>query len=67
MRFAVRLKELRLEKNIRVVDLAKETGMSKSILYAYEKEEREPPATAVIRLARFFGVTTDYILGEKDY
>lgn len=62
-----RLKELRMEKDLSQLELAKTTGFSQSSIAYWETGQRVPNATAVITLARFFGVTTDYLLGEQDY
>ena len=62
-----RLKELRLEKNLSQLELAKAIGFSQSSIVYWETGQRVPNAQAVIILARFFGVSTDYLLGEKDY
>lgn len=61
--FAERLKELRCEKSMSLMDLAKATGLSHSALVYWENARRVPNANAVIVLAKFFGVTTDYLLG----
>lgn len=66
MRFKDRIKELRLEKNISQMDLALATGISQSAIAKWELGKTEPTATAIITLARFFGETTDYLLGLTD-
>lgn len=65
-KFAERLKELRTEKELSQVQLAKATGLSDSAIAYWETEQRVPNANAIIILARFFGVTTDYLLGVED-
>ena len=65
-KFAERLKELRTENNLTQVQLAKETGISRSNFYYWESGKKIPSADAVITLARYFGVPTDYLLGESD-
>jgi len=62
-KFSERLKDLRLEKELSYVKLAKETGISQNAFVHWEKERRVPNANAVITLAMYFGVTADYILG----
>lgn len=62
-----RLKELRLEKNLSQAKLAKATNLSQSSITYWETGQRIPNAKAIIILARFFDVSTDYLLGEKDY
>ena len=65
-KFIERLKELRLEKGISQDQLAKATGISQSAIAHWEIGERIPNAYAIIILARFFNVSTDYLLGVED-
>ena len=66
-KFYLRLKELRVERKLSQADLATATGLTQGAITYWETGQRVPNATAVITLARFFGVTTDYLLGEQDY
>ena len=61
-----RLKELRLEKNLSQMKLAKIIGVSDAIICKWEKGENEPKAGYIIKLADYFGVTRDYLLGRKE-
>ncbi len=61
-----RLKELRIEKGLSQRELAKVINISTSAIQQWESKSREPSARYVVLLSRFFGVTTDYLLGEKD-
>ena len=61
-----RLKELRLEKNLSQLELAKAIGFSQSSIVYWETGQRVPNAQAVIILAKYFNVSTDYLLGEID-
>ncbi len=65
-KFAERLKELRSEKELSQAQLAKATGLSHTAIVYWETEQRVPNANAIIILAGFFGVTTDYLLGVAD-
>ena len=65
-KFSERLKELRIEKDLSQVQLAKETSLSKSALSYWEIGKRIPNAQAVIILAQFFGVSAGYLLGIED-
>ena len=65
-KFAERLKALRIENELSQVQLAKETGLSKSAISFWEAGERQPSAPAIITLAKYFQVTTDYLLGLED-
>ena len=64
--FKERLKELITDKNLTFEELAKVTGLSKSALNYWENGVRIPSAQAVIILAKYFNVTTDYLLGLED-
>lgn len=66
VKFSERLKELRLEKGLTQTQLANETGLSQSAVSFWENDERFPLATVVIIFAKYFGVTTDYLLGVTD-
>ena len=65
-KFAERLKELRNEKDLSQAQLAKATGLSHTAIVYWETEQRVPNANAIIILAEFFGVTTDYLLGVEE-
>ena len=65
-KFIERLKELRNEKELSQVQLANATGLSKSAISFWETGDRVPNAQAIITLAKYFGVTTDYLLGLED-
>ncbi len=65
-KFYERIKELRIEKGLSQTQLAKQTKLSQSAIAFWECGQRVPGAEAIIILSRFFGVTTDYLLGEED-
>ena len=64
--FSERLKELRIEKGIGQVDLAKEVDVSKGIISLWENGLREPKLSNLIVLATYFGVSIDYLVGIED-
>ena len=66
MKLAERMKELRLEKSLRQEDAAKELGISMSAYCRYEYGQREPNASILWRMADFYGVTIDYLVGRSD-
>lgn len=57
-----RIQYLREEKKLTQEELAKALKMSKSSLASYEQNARKPSVDTVIELAKFFNVTSDYIL-----
>ena len=61
--FGLRLKMLRKAKGLTLEDLAKILNTSVYPLKHWEKGERNIKISQLITLAKFFGVTTDYLLG----
>ena len=61
-----RLRELRLERGLLQSDIAKIVGKKDRIIGFYETGERDPSTETVIKLAEFFNVSTDYLLGKSD-
>jgi len=64
--FGERLKELRIGKGLSQGKLAKETGLTQSSIFYWENAVKIPTAQAVVILAKYFGVTSDYLLGLED-
>ena len=64
--FAERVKELRIEKGVGQVELAKEINVSKGIISLWENGLREPKLSNLIVLAQFFGVSIDYLAGLEN-
>lgn len=62
-RFKDNLKELRTEKNVGQVELAKEIGVSKGIISLWENGLREPNLFSLIKLAKYFHITIDELVG----
>ena len=65
-KFAGNLKNLRMEKGIGQVELAKQIGVSKGIISLWENGLREPNMFSLIILAKYFGVSIDYLVGLED-
>ncbi len=62
-----RLKDLRVERNLKLEALAEQTGLSKSALSKYESDDvTDLSIYAVTTLAEFYDVTTDYLLGVTE-
>ena len=66
MKFSKRLKDLRIEKGMSQMDLAKATEISQSAIAKWELDKTEPTASALIKLSEFFGETVQYLLGIED-
>lgn len=62
-KFKDNLKELRLEKSLGQVELAKAIGVSKGVISLWENGLREPNMYSLIILAKFFNVTIDELVG----
>jgi len=59
-----RLKDLRVERGLTLEQLERQTGISKSALGNYETEDyKDISHTSIVTLAKFYGVSTDYLLG----
>lgn len=65
-KFAQKLKELRTEANLSLEKLGKLVGISSSALCNWENNISDISSDNLIALAKFFGVTTDYLLGLED-
>ena len=58
-----RLKDLRTERHLKLEELAAATKISKSALGSYENDElKEISHKNLVELAKFYGVSTDYLL-----
>ena len=57
------LKDLRAEKKIGQVELAKSIGVSKGVISLWENGLREPNMYSLIILAKFFNITIDELVG----
>lgn len=64
--FKERLVKLRTDKGLSQYDLAKALGLSRGQLSNYELGTRQPDNATLIKIANFFDVTTDYLLGRTD-
>jgi len=59
-----KLKDLRVERRLTLEQLAEETGISKSALGKYEADDyKDMSPFNLVTLAKFYGVSTDYLLG----
>ena len=65
--FAERLLELRREKGISQAKLAKELLVSYAVICYWETNRSEPTAPNLLKIADYFDVSVDYLLGRKDY
>lgn len=66
MNFGVRLRELRKERGLTQAELAKLLSIGESTISFYESGKRQPDYETLIRLADFFNVSVDYLIGRTD-
>lgn len=64
--FAERLKELRKEKGFIQSQVAKDLGIKQPNYHQWESEKRSPSGKTLIRLADYFEVSIDYLVGRKN-
>lgn len=61
------LKDLCVERGLTLEQLAEQTNLSKSALGSYEADNfKDISHSALIKLAKFYGVTADYLLGLSE-
>ena len=60
------IRELRDSFNISQVELAKNLGVTKQCVSNWENDNILPSIDMLIKISKFFNVTTDYLLGLKD-
>jgi len=66
MRFSERLKELRTKKGYSQHKLAKESGVPQTSINFYESDKRQPTVDVLIKLCKYFNVSSDYLIGLVD-
>ena len=64
--FAKRLKELRLAQNLTLQNVGDAVGSTRHTIGNLENGRRPPSLDMVIRLATYFGVSLDYLVGLSD-
>lgn len=66
MSFSIVLKKLRKSKGLTQEELAKILCLSPSAIGLYEQGSRMPRNDTIIKIAEYFGVTIDFLLGFDD-
>jgi transcriptional regulator with XRE-family HTH domain len=64
MGFAKTIKQLREENHLSQKDIAEYLGVTRQAVASYELAKREPDYSVLRKLADFFGVSVDYLLGR---
>lgn len=62
----IRIRDLREDKELTQTQVAKYLGMSQTGYSKYETGENDLPTTILIRLARLYNTSIDYLLGETN-
>ena len=60
----MRLKELRIKRGISQLKLAMDLNMTQNTISRYETGEREPGINELIKIADYFDVSIDYLVGR---
>lgn len=60
-----RIRSLREDMDLRQIDISNATGIDQKTLSNYETGKTNPDSYALIKLADFFDVTIDYLLGRS--
>lgn len=61
-----RIRDLREDHDLNQTEIAKYLGMSQTGYSKYEVGTNDIPTQILIKLARFYHVSVDYLLGETD-
>lgn len=61
-----RIRDLREDRDLTQTEVARMLGMSQTGYSKYETGENDVPTTVLIKLARFYNTSIDYLLGESD-
>ena len=61
-----RIRKLRLERSWSQVDLAKKLNVTKQSVSNWENDNIQPSIEMLVKLAREFSVSTDYLLGLEE-
>ena len=64
--FGERLRELRTEKGLSIQSLSKEVQIGVASICRWENGQADGKGAQLVVLAKYFGVSTDYLLGLED-
>ncbi len=64
--FSIRLKDLRNSKGITMLQLADAIGTTKATISNYENVQRNPSLEMLIKLADYFDVSIDFLIGRTN-
>ena len=61
-----KIKELRKAKRVSQVEMASALGLTKQCVSNWENDNIQPSIEMLVKIADYFGVTTDYLLGRSE-
>lgn len=61
-----RIMQLRKQQNLSQDELAKKTGVSRTIIGNYERNANTPSIEVLLKLAKVFNVSVDFLIGEGE-
>ena len=61
--FSIRIKEMRFERNMSMLELGSAAGISERAIYGYEKGTRFPTLKSLVGLKNAFDCTWEELLG----
>ena len=62
----LRIRELRKKRGITQLKMAMDLEVNQNSISRYENGERQPDINELIRIADYFGVSIDYLVGRTD-
>lgn len=62
----MRLKELRKKKGVSQLRMATDLNTTQNTISRYETGEREPGVAELIKIADYFNVSVDYLIGRTE-
>lgn len=65
--FSTRLRTLRTERKLTQDEVSRAMGITKAAYGYYETGRNLPSVEILLKLSKYYGVTTDYLLGQSDY
>lgn len=66
MRMKLRIRDMREDKDLKQMQVARDLMCDQSLYSKYERGERPLPLELADRLADYFGTSVDYLLGRTD-
>ncbi len=66
MKIGKRIKDIKVEKNLKLKDMASDTGLSVSYLSDIINERTDPSLKSLLKISKSLGVTNSYLLEEEE-